>query len=187
MSDLSIIENSLKESISTKEKLLSQKDTIASAAEIMRETLRNGGTIYFAGNGGSAADAQHMAAELVGRFEKDNRLPAQALTTDSSILTALANDFGYDEVFSRQAEALMRPGDCFVAISTSGNSVSINKAAETALRKGAKVVALTGKDGGKLKDIADCAIIVPSPRTCRIQESHITVGHILCELIEAKI
>ncbi|MCR4784782.1 MAG: D-sedoheptulose 7-phosphate isomerase [bacterium] len=179
-----IVESSLNESIQVKQKLLENTAPILQSAEILAECLRRGGTVFLAGNGGSAADAQHIAAELVGRFEKDNQLPALALTTDSSCLTALANDFGYDTVFSRQVKALMRSGDVLIAISTSGNSTSINLAAQAARDKGCPVIGLTGKNGGKLIGLCSAAIVVPSGRTCRIQESHITVGHILCELIE---
>ena len=143
-----------------------------------------GGTIFFIGNGGSAADAQHLAAELVGRFERDNHLPALALTTDTSCLTAIANDFSYQEVFVRQVRALMRPGDLLVAISTSGNSLGINLAAQAARDKGCAVVGLSGRDGGQLKSYCREMVVVPSQRTCRIQESHITIGHIWCEMIE---
>lgn len=181
------IVKSLQESISVKERLIEDTSAISQAANILIECLKNGHTVFFAGNGGSAADAQHLATELVGRFEKENELPAIALTTDTSCLTALANDFGYDSVFARQIRALLHPGDVFVAISTSGNSESINLAAQATHAKGGKVIAFTGRDGGKLKDFSDVAIIVPSKRTCRIQESHITIGHILCELIEKAI
>lgn len=182
-----IIKSSLQESVEAKLKLLADTAPIEKTAQLLIDCLRRGGTVFLIGNGGSAADAQHIAAELVGRFEKDNTLPALALTTDPSCMTALANDFGYSTVFSRQVKALMRPGDLLVAISTSGNSESINLAAQTALDKGCKVIGLTGKDGGKLKDLCTEAVVVPSQRTCRIQESHITVGHIWCELIEKAI
>lgn len=179
------IKASLRESAEVKLKLLEDTQPIEKAADILIDSLRSGHTVFLAGNGGSAADAQHIAAELVGRFEHDNQLPATALTTDSSCLTALANDFGYDTVYARQVNALMRPGDVLVAISTSGRSKCINLAAEAAKARQCKVVGLTGKDGGELKGLCDAAVIVPSGRTCRIQESHIAIGHILCELIEA--
>ncbi|MBQ7502902.1 D-sedoheptulose 7-phosphate isomerase [bacterium] len=182
-----IIKSSLQESVEAKLKLLADTAPIEKTAQLLIDCLRRGGTVFLIGNGGSAADAQHIAAELVGRFEKDNTLPALALTTDPSCMTALANDFGYGTVFSRQVKALMRPGDLLVAISTSGNSESINLAAQAAQEKGCKVIGLTGKDGGKLKDLCTEAVVVPSQRTCRIQESHITVGHIWCELIEKAI
>ena len=178
---------SLEESISVKEKTVAQADLIVAAANLMLDSLHHNGTVFFVGNGGSAADCQHIATELVGRFERDNRLPAIALTTDSSTLTALANDFGYDTVFSRQVEALVRPGDCLIAISTSGKSVSVNLAVQAARAKQAHVIGLTGKDGGTLKELCDVCIVVPSSRTCRIQETHIAIGHIFCELIEEQL
>ena len=185
---LSLIAKSLQESIEAKTRLLSENlQSIAETAAILTDCLKRGGTVFLIGNGGSAADAQHIAAELVGRFEKDNMLPSIALTTDPSCMTALANDFGYETVFSRQVKALMKPEDVLVAISTSGNSVSINKAAESAAEKGCRVVGLTGKDGGKLKEICTASVIVPSQRTCRIQECHIAIGHIWCEIIEKEI
>lgn len=182
-----LIKSSLQESIEVKLRLQSDTSAIEKTAQLLIDCLRRGGTVFLIGNGGSAADAQHIAAELVGRFEKDNCLPALALTTDPSCMTALANDFGYDTAFARQVRALMRPDDLLVAISTSGNSESINLAVKAALEKGCKVIGLTGKDGGKLKDLCSEALVVPSQRTCRIQESHITIGHIWCELIEKAI
>lgn len=158
---------------------------IAAAAQMVIDAYKSGGKVLLAGNGGSAADAQHIAAELVGRFKMERRpLPAIALTTDTSILTALSNDYGYDTVFSRQLEALADNRDVFVAISTSGNSPNILNAAEAARLKGVKVIALTGEKGGKLKDMADLTIMVPSDSTPRIQEAHITLGHIVCLLVE---
>lgn len=180
-----LIQASLQESIDTKLKLLQDTEAINQAGQILIKCLRAGHAVFLAGNGGSAADAQHIATELVGRFEHDNQLPAIALTTDTSCLTALANDFGYDTVFSRQVNALMRQGDVLIAISTSGNSKCINLAAQCAHEKGCQVIGLTGKDGGALKTLSDATIVVPSNRTCRIQESHIAIGHILCEIIEA--
>ncbi len=179
-----LVLQSLKESLEVKSCLLQQADQIVTAADLLVETLAGGGTLFFVGNGGSAADSQHLATELVGRFERDNRLPAVALTTDTSTLTALANDFGFDEVFSRQVQALVRPGDALVALSTSGNSPSILAAIRQAREQGARVLGLTGRDGGQMTSLCDHCLVVPSPRTCRIQEAHITIGHILCELIE---
>ncbi len=179
-----LVLQSLQESLEVKKSLLEQTGHIAAAADLLVEALAAGGTLFFVGNGGSAADAQHLATELVGRFERDNRLPAVALTTDTSTLTALANDFGFDEVFSRQVQALVRPGDALVALSTSGNSPSILAAARQARERGARVLGLAGHDGGQLAGLCDLCLVVPSTRTCRIQEAHITVGHILCELIE---
>lgn len=163
----------------------------ASVAEIemvafkMAETLRAGGKILWMGNGGSAADSQHLAAELVGRFLRERcGWPSMALTTDTSILTAVANDYSFDLIFARQIEALCQPKDLVVGISTSGKSRNIVCGAQRAKEIGAFVVALTGGDGGALKAIADCAIIVPSQVVARIQEAHILIGHIWCQWIE---
>ncbi len=184
VSKQNLVLHSLQESLEVKKSLLKQAEQIAAAGDLLVETLAAGGTLFFVGNGGSAADAQHLATELVGRFERDNRLPAVALTTDTSTLTALANDFGFDEVFSRQVQALVRPGDALVALSTSGNSPSVLAAVRQAREQGARVLGLTGRDGGQMADLCNLCLVVPSPRTCRIQEAHITLGHILCELIE---
>ena len=147
--------------------------------------LKDGGTIYLFGNGGSAADAQHIAAELVGRFSK-NRPPlkAVALTTDTSILTALGNDFGFETVFERQVDAFVSSKDVVIGITTSGNSKNVLRALKRAKEKGALTVVFTGGDGGKAKEFGDYTFIVPSFETPRIQECHITLGHTLCELIE---
>ena len=156
--------------------------------KICAQSLAADGRIYLCGNGGSAADAQHIAAELIGRFVDDRRaLPAVALTTDTSALTAISNDYGYDCVFSRQVEGLCRGGDVLIAISTSGNSPSILEAVATAKALGATTLGLTGKSGGELKAAVDCALVVPSSTTARIQEMHILVGHLLCELIESQL
>jgi D-sedoheptulose 7-phosphate isomerase len=157
----------------------------AEAAELLIKSYQNGGKMILCGNGGSAADAQHLAAEMVGRFEKDRRsLPALALTTDTSALTAIGNDYGFEEAFARQVESLVESKDVLVAISTSGNSVNVLRAVEEAKKKGAKTIGLTGRDGGKLAKIVDLALIVPSEETPRIQEAHITIGHIVCKLVE---
>ena len=141
-----------------------------------------------AGNGGSAADAQHIAAELVGRYGFDRpSIPSLALTTDTSNLTAIGNDYGYDQVFSRQLEGMGQEGDIFIGISTSGNSVNIIKAFESAKKKGIMTVALTGRDGGEMAKSADIALVIPSNSTPRIQESHILIGHIICDIIEQEI
>ena len=156
--------------------------------ELCANSLEANGRIYLCGNGGSAADAQHIAAELIGRFVNDRRaLPAVALTTDTSALTAISNDYGYDHVFSRQVQGLCAEGDVLIAISTSGNSPSILEAVAAAKATGAITLGLTGKLGGELKDSVDCALVVPSSTTARIQEMHILVGHLLCELIEARL
>jgi len=155
------------------------------AAEIILQSLRGGGRLFLFGNGGSAADAQHIAGELVGRFEMEREaLPVLALTTDTSILTAVGNDYGFDNVFERQVEAFVKSGDVVIAISTSGNSKNVVAAARKARESGAKVIGLTGGDGGELKTVADLCIVVPAAETCRIQECHITIGHALCSLIE---
>jgi len=163
-------------------------DKIADAAQIVLDSYKTGGKVLLIGNGGSAADAQHIAAELVGRFKLERKgLPAIALTTNSSILTALANDSAYNTVFCRQLEALASSEDVLIAISTSGNSPNILQAVKTAHTKHITVIGLTGGNGGKLKDIADLVIIVPSINTARIQEAHITIGHIICRLVEEEL
>ncbi len=164
------------------EKYLEQIEKLA--LEIVGR-LRKGGTVYLFGNGGSASDAQHIAAELVGRFSK-NRPPlrAVALNTDTSVLTALANDFGYETVFERQIEAFAGENDVAIGISTSGNSENVYRALLKAKEKGALTVGFLGKGGGKIAPIVDFAFVVPSFDTPRIQECHITLGHVLCELLE---
>jgi D-sedoheptulose 7-phosphate isomerase len=149
------------------------------------ESLNSGGKVIFFGNGGSAADSQHLAAEFTGRYLKERRaLPALALSVNSSSLTAIGNDYGFDLVFARQLEALGRPGDVAVGLSTSGNSPNVIRALEAAKLKSIYTVSLTGKSGGKLKNIADCAICMPSEETPRIQEGHILTGHLICEIVE---
>ena len=166
-------------------KTMEQMDVIQLMAERCKEALKAGNQVLFCGNGGSAADAQHLAAELIGRFQKERRsLASIALTTDTSILTAVANDYGYDEVFARQVEGLGRSGDVLIGISTSGNSANVVKAALKARDTGMHTIAFTGEGGGKLKDICDITFAVPSKVTARIQEMHIMVGHIICELVE---
>jgi len=161
-------------------------DEIAEAATLVRSVLANGGTLFFCGNGGSAADAQHIATEYVVRYMRSRRaLPAIALTTDTSLLTAAGNDLGFDQVFSRQVEALVRPGDLLVVHSTSGNSPNVLQAAEAARARGAKVLALTAREGGALRPLADVAIVVPTDRTDRAQELHLTIEHMICELAES--
>jgi D-sedoheptulose 7-phosphate isomerase len=154
-------------------------------ADRMVGCLAAGGCVFWAGNGGSAADSQHLASELVGRFERDRRAIASlALTTDTSALTAIGNDLGFEQIFARQLEALGRAGDLLVAISTSGTSPNILRAAEVARRKGMAIIGFGGRDGGELKTIADICLVVPSWNTARIQEAHILIGHILCDLVE---
>ncbi len=174
------------EHLATVETLREQIDGIERATRVCTEALRNGRKILLCGNGGSAADAQHIAAELVGRFVGDRRaLPALALTTDSSALTAIANDYGYDAVFERQVEGLAAAGDVLIAISTSGHSENVNRACRTATALGCPTIGLTGKTGGQLKELADVALVVPSTTTAHIQECHILMGHLLCEGIES--
>jgi len=158
---------------------------IEEAARRMAEALCRGQKLFFAGNGGSAADAQHLAAEFVNQFIRLRRaLPAIALTTDSSALTAIGNDRGFDQLFVRQLEALGRPGDVLVAISTSGNSPNVLRAVETARQLGLLTIAFTGGSGGRLASLAEIAFVVPSSETPRIQETHITLGHALCGLVD---
>jgi D-sedoheptulose 7-phosphate isomerase len=159
---------------------------IVQAASAICECLRQGHKLLFFGNGGSAADAQHLAAEFVGRFVLERRpLPAIALTTDTSLLTAVGNDYGFDQVFSRQIQALGQAGDIAVGITTSGNSPNVLLALKEARAAGLKTIGLAGKDGGALKTAVDIPLIVPHPITARIQECHIAIGHLLCELMEA--
>ncbi|GAA4087969.1 D-sedoheptulose 7-phosphate isomerase [Mucilaginibacter panaciglaebae] len=158
---------------------------IEHACGVMTSTLQNGKKVLIAGNGGSAADAQHIAAELSGRFVKNRKaLPGIALTTDTSALTAIANDYGYDYVFARQVEALAQPGDLFIGISTSGNSEVVLRAFTTAKEMGCQTLGLSGRDGGKMNGLCDLNIVVPSDLTARIQEMHILIGHILCQAVD---
>lgn len=176
------------ESASVKQNLASNTDLISNlhrAIDLCKECFKNGNKILIAGNGGSAADAQHFAAEFVGRYKKERKgYPALALTTDTSCLTAWANDYDYETVFSRQVEALGKSGDIFVGISTSGNSKNILRAIEKAKNLGLHTVAILGKDGGIIKNIADITLLVPSNNTPRIQEAHIMLIHIICEEVE---
>ncbi|WP_018085581.1 D-sedoheptulose 7-phosphate isomerase [Desulfurispora thermophila] len=159
--------------------------SIEQFAKLMAKTLASGCKILLCGNGGSAADAQHIAGELVGRFLKERSpLPALALSVNSSVLTAIGNDYDFREVFARQVAALGCPGDLLVAISTSGNSPNVLRASEVAREKGMKIVGLTGGEGGKLKGLCDLCINIPSKSTPRIQEIHILIGHIVCQLVE---
>ena len=163
-------------------------DEIECMVNLIVMAYKAGGKVVLCGNGGSAADAQHIAGELVGQFMlKRQAFPAIALTTNTSILTAVANDYGYEAVFSRQIEALVTEKDVVVAISTSGNSPSVVEAIEMAKAKGAKTIGLTGGNGGKLAKVADLVLTVPSDATPRIQEAHITIGHIVCELVEREL
>ena len=166
-------------------RLAAQAPSIAAAAEAMITSLRTGGKIMLCGNGGSAADAQHLAAELVGRYLKDRApLAALALTVDTSALTAIANDYAFEEVFARQVTGLGRPGDLLLALSTSGDSANVLAAVAAAKAKGIATIALTGAGGGRLAPLADLAIRVPAARSNAVQELHIAVGHILCGIVE---
>ena len=158
---------------------------ILEAANRIKSRLEKGGKLILMGNGGSAADCQHIAAELVGRFKKERRaIPAISLTVDTSSLTALGNDYGFDTIFERQIEAHARENDAVVGISTSGNSENVVRALKKANAIGAETIGLVGNNGGKIKEVANLSIVVPSNDTARIQEVHITIGHIICELIE---
>ena len=158
---------------------------IAHLAERLIETLKIGNKLMIMGNGGSAADAQHFAGEIVSRFRMERPgLPAISLSTDTSIITAIGNDYGFERIFSRQVEALAAPGDAVIGISTSGNSPNVQKALEVARQAGCTTIGLLGKDGGSIKAVCDIPLIIPSNDTPRVQEGHITVIHILCDLIE---
>lgn len=162
-----------------------QINQINKLGTLIKSALKNNNTIFFMGNGGSAADSQHLAAEFVGRFKKERgALPALALTTDTSIITAIGNDYGFDEIYKRQVQALVKENDIVVGISTSGNSKNIILALIEAKERGAFTVGFIGKDGGEMLEFADLSIVVPSNDTARIQEAHILIGHILCEIAE---
>jgi D-sedoheptulose 7-phosphate isomerase len=174
------------ESIEVKRRFFeSNAEAVAAAAQLMIDVVKGGGKILLFGNGGSAADAQHIAAELVNRLNRDHPpIAAIALTTDTSIITSIANDTGYEELFERQVLALGQPGDLALGISTSGNSKNVLRGVSAAKSRGLKTIGLAGRDGGQLARAADLTLIVPTDSTQRIQETHITIGHILCELIE---
>jgi D-sedoheptulose 7-phosphate isomerase len=176
------------ESIEVKNKVLADKKMLQTIEQIVSDmvsALRNGNRVYFCGNGGSAADAQHLAAEFSGRFYIDrDALPAEALHCNTSYLTAVANDYSYDVIYARLIKGIGSPGDFLVGLSTSGNSTNIIKAFEVCREKKIKTVGFTGETGGKMKDLSDYLINVPSTNTPRIQESHIMLGHIICELVE---
>lgn len=181
----------IKASIETKEKLLVNEElinTIAKIADLIAGTFQQGNRVYFCGNGGSAADAQHLAAEFSGRFYTDRKaLPAEALHCNTSYLTAVANDYSFDVIYSRLIDGIGEEGDMLIGLSTSGNSSNICNAFETARKKKIITVGLTGEDGGKLKSLSDYLINIPSNDTPRIQESHIMAGHIICQLVEEKL
>ena len=163
-------------------------DGIAAAAGLVHRTLLGGGTLYFCGNGGSAADAQHIATEYVVRYRRNRRAwPAVALTTDTSLLTAAGNDLGFDEIFARQVEALVHPGDLLIIHSTSGNSPNMIRAAEAARDRRVPVIALTARDGGALAPLATVSLVVPTDRTDRAQELHLCIQHLICDAVEAQL
>jgi D-sedoheptulose 7-phosphate isomerase len=181
-----IIKDIIRESIKVKEAVLSKmsKD-IKAAANMISIALKKGGKVILFGNGGSAADAQHLAAEFVGRFKLERQgLASIALTTNTSIITSIANDYGYEEIFSRQVEAIASDNDIVIGISTSGNARNVIAGLLEAKKMGLKVVALAGSGGGEMAAISDLALVVPSDNTARVQEAHIVIGHIICELAE---
>ncbi len=183
------ISESIAQSIAAKQSILDNPDflnRIQTAADIIIESLRNGGKIHFCGNGGSAADAQHLAAELSGRFYYDRPpLNAEALHCNTSYLTAVGNDYGYEHIFARLLNGTGHKGDVLIGISTSGNSKNILYAYDVCKEKGIKTISMTGATGGKMKEVSDLLLNVPSTDTPRIQESHIMIGHIICELVES--
>jgi D-sedoheptulose 7-phosphate isomerase len=184
------IKDIIRASIAVKENILSNEQllqTVNEATELIVKAFRNGNRIYFCGNGGSAADAQHLAAEFSGRFYTDRKaLPAEALHCNTSYLTAVANDYSYDVVYSRLIDGIANKGDVLVGLSTSGNSGNIVKAFEAARKKGVTTIGFTGDTGGKMASLSDYLINIPSKDTPRIQESHITLGHIICQLVEER-
>lgn len=188
MSNQELIIQRFQDSVATKMSIIADEkitECIACAAQAMTEAIRYGGKLVICGNGGSASDALHFAGEIVGRFQRErNAWPAVVLNADVATMTAIANDYGFDEVFARQAEGHVTDKDVFVGISTSGNSMNVLKAVEVAKKKGAKTVGLLGKNGGNIGQVVDYPIIVRSDVTTRIQESHICIIHILCEIIE---
>ena len=183
-----LIQNSLNQHLEVFHEILAEHlENIEECAELIAETFKRGNKILICGNGGSAADAQHIAAEFVGRYETERvALPAIALTTDTSALTALANDYDFERIFARQVDALAREGDLLIAISTSGNSPNVIVAVMKARQLGCKVLGMTGAKGKKLASLCDKSVLVPSTRTARIQEAHITIAHVWCEIIDEK-
>ncbi len=180
-----LIEGHIKNHINTSEKFASQINEIENVSKRINKCIQSGGKLLICGNGGSAADSQHFAAEIVGRYSRErNGLPAIALTTDSSIITAISNDYNFEKIFSRQVEVLAQKKDILVAISTSGNSKNILNALKAAKSRGIQTVAFLGNEGGKAKSISDKSIIVPSNVTAHIQEIHILLIHIICMIID---
>lgn len=187
----SIIRERIQDSIEVKRGLLTNEkllQTVSDLADAIANCIKNGGKVVLCGNGGSASDALHFAGEIVGRFQKERSAwPAVVLNADVATMTAIANDYGYDNVFARQAEGHVNPGDVFIGISTSGNSENVLQAVDAAKKKGAKTAALLGKDGGKIGKLVDYPVIVPSMVTARVQESHIMIIHIICEIVEVEL
>ena len=178
--------HALRELAATAERVATELESdLERAHRMVQDTVRGGGTLFFCGNGGSAADAQHMATEYVVRYMRNRRAyPAIALTTDTSLLTAAGNDLGFEQVFARQVEALARPGDLLVIHSTSGNSPNVLRAAEAARERGVAVLAFSARDGGALRALADHSVVIPTTRTDRAQELHLCIEHIICDLVE---
>ncbi len=180
-----VFASAFEEHLKVIEQLRQQQPTLEALARRMTEAVMDGKKVLWCGNGGSAADAQHLAAEFIGRFRRERKpLASVALTTDTSVLTSIGNDYGYDQVFSRQVLALAEPGDIVVGISTSGNSANIVEALEAARECGAYTVAMTGEGGGRMAGLADSSICVPTKDTARVQEGHILCGHMLCDWVE---
>ena len=187
---MSDVEAQIRESIEVKERLLAQGGArvVERMAEVVVDALRAGRRLYVCGNGGSAADSQHIAGELVGRFMKERAaLPCVALTTDTSVLTALGNDYDFDAIYERQVEAHVRQGDVLLAISTSGSSPNVLRAVARAREQGATTLGLAGRDGGRLAQAVHLCLVVPAQTSPRIQEVHITVAHVLCDLVERRL
>ena len=183
-----LIENEIAAHLKVAEAMSSLINKVEIAAQLCIETLQDGGKILIFGNGGSAADAQHIAAELVGRYKKDRKgISAIALTTDTSAITSIGNDFGYNHIFERQVEALANKGDVLIGISTSGGSSNVINGLKMASKIGCKSIGFSGSDGGKMNQVCDINLVVPSEDTPRIQEMHIVIGHIICHLIELEL
>jgi D-sedoheptulose 7-phosphate isomerase len=181
-------EEAIREHQSMMASLVEVWPSLVAAADAVIERVKAGGAVFWFGNGGSATQALHFATELVGRFERERRgIRAYALVADTSLITAVANDYSFDVIFARQIESLCRPGDVAVGLSTSGNSANVLQGVDAAASLGALTVGFTGDDGGKLARSVDIPIVVPHPRTCRIQEAHLFLGHTLCELVEAAV
>lgn len=185
---MTVFKKNITEHLSVVSNLVSLNEIIEESSNLISKALLSGGKLLLCGNGGSASDAQHIAAEFVGRFLKERRpLAAISLSTDTSALTCISNDYSFDDVFSRQLLAIARPGDCLIAISTSGNSNNVIRAVEVARGIGVTTIGMLGRDGGKLKSLCDKPIVVNSNVTARIQEAHILIGHTICEIVEDSI